>query len=266
MKKSPPPSAAASSKSDVSPPWRGLALVLLAVNVLLLTWVVTRMTRAKEAPVPTPVAASPAPAPALAPAKPKGPYAALGSYMAENNRLADLGWSEAQFAEFLAGMRASYEGRGLPLDEDAKKLRDEISAKVQAMLAAEQPDPVEDYFKMLRDQEGAVRTASGLHYRVTEEGAGPKATATDVVVMSFSARQPDGKELPELSRARVRVAVADLLPGIAEGVQLLSVGGKALVFVPAALSFRAANWPKDVPPGMPLAFFVELHEIESAAP
>ncbi len=264
MKKSPPPSVAASSKSDVSPPWRGLALVLLAVNVLLLVWVVTRISRAKEIPAPVPAVASPAPS--LAPTKPKGAYAALGSYMAENNRLADLGWSEAQFAEFLAGMRASYEGRGLPLDEDAKKLRDEISAKVQTMLAAEQPDPVEDYFKMLRDQEGAQRTASGLHYRVTEEGAGPKAKATDVVVMSFSARQPDGKELPELSRARVRVAVADLLPGIAEGVQLLSVGGKALVFVPAALSFTAANWPADVPPGMPLAFFVELHEIGSSAP
>lgn len=263
MKQSPSPSAAA-SKSDVSPPWRGLALVLLAVNLLLLTWVVTRMSRAKELPSVAPT--TPAPATAATPAKPKGPYAALGSHMAENNRLADLGWSEAQFAEFLAGMRASYEGRGLPLDEDAKKLRDEISAKVQGPLAAEQPDPVEDYFRMLRDQEGAMRTASGLHYRVTEVGAGPKAKAADVVVMSFSARQPDGKELPELSRARVRVAVADLLPGIAEGVQLLSVGGKALVFVPAALSFSAANWPKEVPPGMPLAFFVELHEIERAAP
>jgi hypothetical protein len=39
------------------------------------------------------------------------------------------------------------------------------------------------------------------------------------------------------------------------------VGGKALVFLPASLSFSEADWPPQVPKGMPLAFFVELHEI-----
>jgi FKBP-type peptidyl-prolyl cis-trans isomerase len=163
-------------------------------------------------------------------------------------------------------MRASYEGRGLPLDDDAKKLRDDISKRVQSMLAQEQPNPVEDYFRMLRDKEGAKRTESGLHYRITEEGEGPHPKVTDEVVLSFSARQPDGKELPQLGRARVRIVVGDLLPGLAEGVRLLSVGGKALVYVPASLSFSAADWPADVPKGMPLAFFVELHEIGPARP
>lgn len=256
MKKS-----SSSAKSSPSRFWRSVALLSLAVNVGLMIGVWTQKKRAVTAPEPA-IAAPAAPAkPAVAPAKPKGPYAALGSYMAENNRLADLGWTEAQFAEFLAGMRASYEGRGLPLDDDAKKLRDDISARVQSMLASEQPDPVEDYFRLLREKEGAQRTESGLHYRITEEGAGPHPKPEDTIVLSFSVRQPDGVERPELSRARVRVAVRDLLPGLAEGVQLLRVGGKALVFVPANLSFSEADWPQQVPTGMPLAFFVELHEI-----
>jgi FKBP-type peptidyl-prolyl cis-trans isomerase len=82
-----------------------------------------------------------------------------------------------------------------------------------------------------------------------------------VIVLSFSVRQPDGIERPELSRARVRATVKDLLPGLAEGIQLLRVGGKALMFLPANLSFSEADWPQSVPKGMPLAFFVELHEI-----
>jgi FKBP-type peptidyl-prolyl cis-trans isomerase len=184
--------------------------------------------------------------------------------MAENNRIADLGWSEAQFEEFLGGFRASYEGRGLPLDDDAKKLRDQISARVQKMLAQEQPNPAEEYFRMLRDKEGVKQTASGLHYRITNEGAGPSPKPDETVVMSFSVRQPDGKDLPELGRERVRVAVHDLLPGLAEGVQLMNVGAKALIYLPASLSFSADAWPAQVPRGMPLAFFVELHEIVGA--
>jgi FKBP-type peptidyl-prolyl cis-trans isomerase FkpA len=253
--------SSASPASSSLPFWRGLAILSLAIILGLLLGIRKVMSESK--PTPTAVVTPPTSTPlsATTAAKPQGPYAALGSYMAENNRLADLGWSEAQFAEFLAGMRASYEGRGLPLDDDAKKLRDEISRKVQSMLAVEQPDPVEDYFRMLREKEGAVRTESGLHYRITEEGTGPHPKKGDVIVLSFSVRQPDGVERPELSRARVRVAVGDLLPGLAEGVQLLAVGGKALVFVPANLSFSEADWPQQVPKGMPLAFFVELHEI-----
>lgn len=245
-------------------PWRSVAIAALVLNLILAAWI-WRHISAPKAEVVLP---NPPQSPAKVADRPvaRGAYAALGSFMAENNRIADLGWSEKQFAEFLEGMRASYEGRGLPLDDDAKKLRDDISKRVQSLLAQEQPNPVEDYFRMLRDKEGAKRTESGLHYRITEEGDGPHPKPTDEVVLSFSARQPDGKELPQLGRARVRIVVGDLLPGLAEGVQLLSVGGKALVYVPAALSFSAADWPADVPKGMPLAFFVELHEIGASRP
>ena len=184
--------------------------------------------------------------------------------MAENNRIADLKWNPAQFAAFQEGFRASYEGRGLPLDDAAARLRDETSARVQTMAQAEQPDPVRDYFRLLREKENVQQTPSGLHYRLTEEGTGAPPTPADTVVISYAARLPDGTAVPSLGRTRVKVAVRDLLPGLAEGVQLLRVGGKGLVYVPPALAFREADWPAAVPPGVPLAFFVELHDINPA--
>ena len=57
------------------------------------------------------------------------------------------------------------------------------------------------------------------------------------VVISFAARLPEGQSLPALSKTRARVAVRDLLPGLCEGVQLLKVGGKALLYLPPSLSF-----------------------------
>ena len=183
--------------------------------------------------------------------------------MAENNRIADLHWSEPQFAAFLTGVRASYEGRGLPLDEDARKLRDQISEQVQKMLAVEQPDPVQEYFTTLRQKEGVLRTASDLHYRITEPGTGLQPKAEDSVVISFAARLPDGQELPALSRTRVKMAVRDLLPGLAEGVQLLHESGKGLVYLPPKLAFSEDTWPPQIPRGVPIGFFVELHSIET---
>lgn len=240
------------------------ALLSLAVNVVLVAWALVMFARDKKAPADinsTPTAADRSAAPAKSRMAAAGPYAAMGSFMAENNRIPDLGWTDAQFTEFLAGMRSSYEGRGVPMDDDAKRLRDEISQRVQTMIEAERPDPAEEYFRMLREKEAVSRTPSGLHYRITEPGLGEMPTAGDTVVISFAGRLPDGQQLPAFSRARVRMAVRDLLPGLAEGVQLLRVGGKALVYVPAALSFGDKDWPADIPSGAPLAFFVELHEV-----
>lgn len=189
------------------------------------------------------------------------PYAALGSYLAENNHISDLKWTEEQFAAFAAGVRATYDGRGFPLDEDAKALRDQISARVQQLVSAEQPDPAEEYFRMLRERENVSRTASGLHHRTTLEGEGVSPKASDLVVISYAARRPDGEKLPALGAERLRVRVSDLLPGLAEGVQLMKPGGKALIYLPAKLSFADGAWPANVPPGMPIGFFVELHEV-----
>lgn len=225
-----------------------LSIVLAASLVAngLLAW---RLTHPAPPPAPPPLA------------RELVPFAALGSNIAENNRIPDLKWTEEQFAAYLHGLRASYEGRGYPLDDDAKALGATFTARVQAMLAAERPDPTEEYFRALREREKVSRTASGLHYRITLEGDGAVPRPPDTVVVSYAARTPDGVALPAVNGVRVRVAVTDLLPGLAEGVQLLKVGGKALVYVPEKLSFAPEAWPADIPPGMPLAFFLELHEV-----
>lgn len=240
-------------------PWKRVALLSIVINGFVLGWQLRPALRPKE-PAPA--------APPAAPARPRelAPYAALGSFMAENNRIADLKWTPEQFAAFQDGFRASFEGRGLPLDEPAAKLRDEISARVQGMIEAERPDPVRDYFRFLREKENVKETASGLHHRVTEEGTGEPPRAGDTVVISYAAGLPDGQSLPALSGTRVRVAVRDLLPGLAEGVQLLRVGGKGLIYVPPALSFKAADWPPQLPREAPLVFFVELHDVIPGTP
>ena len=253
MKKNPPPAAAPAKGGG----WRTLAVLSLVANFFLLAWALRK-------PVPPPApAVSTTPAATTRPRELE-PYAALGSFMAENNRIADLHWSPEKFAAFQEGLRASYEGRGLPMDDAAKRLGEEVSQRVQAMLTAERPDPIQEYFRTLREKENVKNTPSGLHYRITEEGVDAPPTAADTVVISYAAQLPDGQSLPKLSQVRVHVKIQDLLPGLAEGVQLLKVGGKALVYLPPELSFTEKSWPPQLPKGAPIVFFLELHDIVKA--
>ena len=188
-------------------------------------------------------------------------YAALGTFVAENNKIPALRWSPEQFEAFQVGLRSSYEGRGFVVDEDAVKLREEINARVQSMLGESQANPVEEYFTTLREKEGVLQLPSGLHYRITEDGNGEMPNADSTILLSYTARLPGGQSLAALSRLRVRTRVSDLLQGMAEGVQLLKPGGKALVYLPPELSFKEGPWPAGVPEGAPIIFFVELHEV-----
>lgn len=254
MKKS-PPAAPARATVRSSNLWRNLALVMGA-GTLALAILLVRVSNALDALS----AAAEQPA-ASALSRELTPYAALGSNMAENNRIADLGWTTAQFNAFLEGMRSSYEGRGVPMDDEALRLREDLSRRVQRMLASENPDPLEAYFRTLRETESVQKTASGLHYRITdrgEEGQAPRVD--DTVIVSFTARLPDGTDLPELNQQRTRAVVRDLLPGLAEGLQLLTIGGKALFYVPPALGFGERP-PPAVPAGAPVIYFTELHDV-----
>lgn len=236
--------------------WKILAALSLAANLALLGWIL------RPAP-PAPAQAAPPPAPAqAAPSRSLMPYAALGSYLAENNHIPDLKWSPDQFAAFMTGLRDAYEGRGFPMEEDAIQLRQDINRRVQQMINSQQPDPLEDYFRSLRDKENVKRTASGLHYRIMDPGYGEPPKADSTVVVSFTGRLPGGEPIPSVTRTRVRLKLSELLPGLREGIQLLRVGGKALLYLPPALSFPEKDWPADVPRAAPIVLFVELHDVQ----
>ena len=72
-------------------------------------------------------------------------------------------------------------------------------------------------------------------------------------------------------RAQPFEATADVEPvGAAAGDRLVfryaSTGGAtvAMAYTPPALAFRERDWPAEVPRGIPLGFYVELHDINPA--
>lgn len=202
-------------------------------------------------------------------------YAAVGSAFAQNTRLAELGWTEAQFNAFLDGVRATFQGRPRALDAQARLLHDAIGLRVQALVAQEaraRQDHFADPARLAAYMKDVAKTFklqiadSGLAFGLVSRGGGARPGPDDSVVVSYNAVAADAKtELPALSVKQHRIKVAELLPGLAEGIQMMTMGSSAILVLPPDLSYGGAEWPPDVARGTPLIFTVALHEI-SAAP
>jgi FKBP-type peptidyl-prolyl cis-trans isomerase FkpA len=116
-------------------------------------------------------------------------------------------------------------------------------------------------------QPGAVRTQSGLVYQETQAGGGARPKATDTVKVHYEGRLRDGSVF-DSSRQRGTPAQFPLnrvIPCWTEGLQLMSVGGKATLVCPAEIAYGSRGAGGKIPPGAALRFEVELLEIVEAA-
>lgn len=122
------------------------------------------------------------------------------------------------------------------------------------------PEPPRPPTPLAAPPNDALTTKDGLAYRLREKGAGgAKPTLRDRVVMTYSAWTTEG-ELFDSSTLRGKprsLPVSGLIPGWAEGLQLMAAGDKATFWIPEKLAYGGRD---GAPRGM-LVYDVELHEI-----
>ena len=202
-------------------------------------------------------------------------YAAVGSSMVQDNRLAQLGWTDAQVEAFLSGVRAAFRGESRPVDAVAQSLLNDIGRRMQEMEQAERrrqfgaeafarPGYLQTYLKDISKQFQLERSDSGLCYGI-KAGYGARPAPEDTVVISYKVTQADATtEVPRLAANRQKTRVADLMPGLAEALQMMTVDSAAMLVLPPDLSFGAGEWPAGTERGTPLLFTVKLHEVITA--
>jgi len=111
-----------------------------------------------------------------------------------------------------------------------------------------------------KKKEGVVTTQSGLQYKVLKEGAGETPKATDKVKVNYKGTLIDGKEFDMQNGAVFQVNA--VIPGWTEALQLMKVGSKWEVFIPANLAYGARGSGPMIAPNSALIFEVELVSIE----
>lgn len=112
-----------------------------------------------------------------------------------------------------------------------------------------------------------VTLPSGLQYTILTAGTGAKPTASDTVVCNYRGTLINGKEF-DSSYKRGQPAtfpVSGVIKGWTEALQLMPVGSKWKLFIPADLAYGDRSPSPDIAPGDMLIFEVELLSIQDKA-
>jgi FKBP-type peptidyl-prolyl cis-trans isomerase len=270
-------------------PLTALVLPLLAVSVMLLGNAAAQDAPAASTPQPakpaqsatpagaakTPAkkapatAAKPATGVALTTQKSKASYA-LGMNIGGSLKKQGLG-ANVDAATVARGLRDAMSGSKTLLTEDEMKaalqlLRTEVTtaqdAKAKEAGSANRKEG-DAFLSENKAKDGVKVLPDGLQYKVLTAGSGPKPSATDTVTVNYRGTLINGKEF-DSSYKRGQPAsfpVGGVIKGWTEALQLMPVGSKWQLFIPADLAYGDNSPSPDIGAGDTLIFEVELISI-----
>jgi FKBP-type peptidyl-prolyl cis-trans isomerase len=173
---------------------------------------------------------------------------------------------------FLQGLKdALGGGKLLMTDEEARatmvQLQNELRAKQEEKqkVAAETNKKEGDAFLAEnKAKPGVVALPSGLQYKILTPGTGPKPTAADTVVCNYKGTLVNGTEFDASDKhgGPATFPVGGVIKGWTQALQLMPVGSKWQLFIPADLAYGSRGAGPDIGPGATLVFEVELLSIK----
>lgn len=111
-------------------------------------------------------------------------------------------------------------------------------------------------------KDGVKTTASGLQYKIIKSGTGKSPKATDTVSVNYKGTLIDGKEFDASKDGPVSFPVNRVIPGWTEALQMMKVGDKWQLVIPAKLAYGEHGAGADIGPNSVLVFEVELLEVK----
>ncbi len=184
----------------------------------------------------------------------------MGEYVEQMAVKMDGKMVAAGLADYLAGESkldpAEYSEAMQKLQELMKAAGEkELEAVSAANRAAEEKFMAEN-----AKAEGVKVTASGLQYKVIEEGSGEKPSMNSKVRVHYEGKLLNGEVFDSsISRGEpLEFMLTQVIAGWTEGLQLMSVGSKYRLFIPAKLGYGSRGAGQAIPPDAALIFDVEL--------
>ena len=178
-------------------------------------------------------------------------------------------------AEVLSkGIEDALSGKESRLSEEEmgtslSNLRQKSVTAMQAALKQQAEKNLVEGEKFLAEnktKEGVKTTASGLQYKVLEEGEGPSPKVGDTVTVNYRGTLIDGTEF-DSSYKRGEPATFPLtgvIPGWTEALQLMKKGSKWMLYIPPDLAYGERGAGNRIPPNSTLIFEVELISFQEA--
>lgn len=192
----------------------------------------------------------------------------IGVFMAQN--LKQQGITDLNDALLMRGLADALKDK-MPLltQEQCGQVMNSFMQKQMAVrnaegmkLSAENKKAGTTFLAENKVKTGVVTTPSGLQYMVEKEGTGPKPTATDRVKVHYTGKLLDGKVFDSsVERGPAEFGVNEVIKGWTEALQLMPVGSKWKLYIPAELAYGDRGAGADIKPGSTLVFDVELLDL-----
>jgi FKBP-type peptidyl-prolyl cis-trans isomerase FklB len=171
----------------------------------------------------------------------------------------------------LRGLKDGLGGEKLLLSEDElravmSQVQQELHKNMVLNRRAQGEKNKEESTRFLAEngkQEGVATTSSGLQYRMLKAGDGRKPMLNNTVLVNFRGTLPNGVEFEASPAGKpAQWVVAKAITGLKEALQLMSVGSKLQVAMPANLAYGDRGSGTQIGPNQVLRFEIELVAIK----
>ena len=169
------------------------------------------------------------------------------------------------------GLRDALTGGKTAMTEDEmraalQQLMNEVRSAQEAKAHSEGATARKDgeaFLAANKSKEGVQTLPDGLQYKILQQGSGPKPTANDTVTVNYRGTLISGKEFDSSYKRGQPISfpVGGVIKGWTEALQLMPVGSKWQLFIPADLAYGDRGAGSDIGPGETLIFDVELLSI-----
>ena len=111
-----------------------------------------------------------------------------------------------------------------------------------------------------KKKDGVITLPSGLQYKVLTTGNGKKPTANDKVSLNYRGTLIDGTEFDNSYKRGEPVVfpVGGVIKGLSEALQLMPVGSKWQIVIPADIAYGEQGAGGQIAPNAVLIFEIEL--------
>ena len=175
---------------------------------------------------------------------------------------------EINNAAMMAGLKDVLNDKPAQLEEDV--IREAFAAVREEQMEKQKVEAEgavkvgEDYLVENAKKEGVKSTESGLQYEVITAGKGDTPAATDTVEVHYHGTLIDGTVFDSsVERGTpAKFPVNRVISGWTEALQLMKVGDKWRLHIPAELAYGAQSPSPKIPANSALVFEVELLDVK----
>ena len=179
--------------------------------------------------------------------------------------LAMEGASDFNYEQYLSGFMNGMSGNETLSDMDRNELINTYRMALSQIQMDKNTSAGEAFLAENLAKDGVQETASGLQYKIIEEGTGKSPKAEDEVEVNYEGSLLDGQVF-DSSYERgesITFPLNRVIPGWTEGVQLMKEGATYEFYIPSDLAY-GPNAPQGsiIGPNATLIFKVELIKVK----